>query len=109
METRQLLRTDLPKRRRAGNSLHIPVLLGGKKRYVCDIHFSDKGLCYLEGAKGIATKISKLKLITDERSAEGIRTDIEKKIKEFDNLQEKAQKISGEIIKLRLELKKMKQ
>ena len=70
MKTRQLLRTDLPKKRRSCESLHIPVLLNAKKRFICDIHFANDELCYLENAKGFLTKISKLQLIIDGRSKE---------------------------------------
>jgi hypothetical protein len=63
---RELKRSDLPKTRSSGKSLHLPVITKrGVKKYVCDIHFGDETLCYLEGAKGKPTKISSL-LIEDK-------------------------------------------
>ena len=63
---RQLERIDLPKTRSSGKSLHLPVITKrGVKKYVCDIHFGDETLCYLEGAKGKPTKINTL-LIEDK-------------------------------------------
>ena len=64
METRQLLRSDLPKRRFSPDSLHIPVLQNGVVKYISDIHFANNDLCWLEGGKGKPTKIKELKLIT---------------------------------------------
>jgi len=78
MKTRPLERADLPKKRRSANSLKIPVLFKGKQRMVCDIHYADDALCYLEGAKGKPTKISDLNLITDNRSADDFKDDIKR-------------------------------
>jgi len=63
---RQLERSDLPKKRSSGESLHLPVITKrGVKKFICDIHFGDEALCYLEGAKGKPTKINTL-LIEDK-------------------------------------------
>jgi hypothetical protein len=83
MKTRPLLRTDLPKKRSTCDSLHIPVLLKNKKRFICDIHFANDHLCYLENAKGIPTRIRNLQLI---------------------NLSQHVQKLQREIMKLKSEL-----
>ena len=51
----------IPKKRFSDKSLHILVKTEkGTKKFVCDIHFHDYKLCYLEGAKGKTTKISSL-------------------------------------------------
>ena len=58
---RQLERIDLPKKRSSENSLHLRVYTRkGVKKYVCDIHFADDTLCYLEGSKGKPTKMRSL-------------------------------------------------
>jgi hypothetical protein len=66
MKTRQLTRADLPERNLNCNSLHIPVIHKGESKFVCDIHFGNNSLCYLEDAKGIPTEISELQLIIGE-------------------------------------------
>jgi len=105
MKTRQLLRTDLPKKRRTCDSLHIPVLLNGKKRFICDIHFINDDLCYLENAKGIPTRISNMQLIINGRSKEDIRNEIERKQKKQRELSQHVQKLQRKIMKLKSELK----
>lgn len=103
MTTCQLLRTDLPKKRISGNSLHIPVLLKGKKRFIVDIHFAKIELVFLENAKGIPTEIGMLKLITDGRSKVDIRKQIEGKQQRLLSLIEKQKKLQSEILQLSLE------
>ncbi len=76
-KTRQLRREDLPKNRRSAESLHLPVLFTGQLMYVCDIHFTDDGLCWLEQAKGIPTPIAKLDLVLSRSSSE-IKQDIKR-------------------------------
>lgn len=107
MKTRKLLRTDLPKRRSSCKSLHLPVLLNGKKRCICDIHFANDELCYLEDNKDVPAKISKLRLITDERSKEDIRNEIKQKQTKLGELFEKIRLSQQEIRELKLDLKKM--
>jgi|GEM_PF-3089856 hypothetical protein len=104
MKTRPLLRTDLPKKRSTCDSLHIPVLLKNKKRFICDIHFANDHLCYLENAKGIPTRIRNLQLIIDGRSNEDIKNEIERKQKKQRNLSQHVQKLQREIMKLKSEL-----
>lgn len=67
--SKQLTRQDLPsKKNRGTNSLKLPVLYQGTLRYVCDIHFGDETLCYLEDCEGVPTKISELILLTKEEA-----------------------------------------
>jgi len=63
MKTRQLLRTDLPKKNSTGKSLEILVLYKKKIRVVSDIHFHYDELCYLKENKGQPVSISELLLI----------------------------------------------
>ncbi|NCS88674.1 MAG: hypothetical protein AUK34_01130 [Ignavibacteria bacterium CG2_30_36_16] len=106
MKTRQLSRKDLPNTRSSGESLHIPVLLNDKKRYICDIHFGNDELCYLENAKGVPTKINKLQLITDERSKEDIRIQIKKKQKRQEELYEQISNLQHYVMKMKIDLRK---
>lgn len=76
-KTRQLLREDLPKKRRSEKSLHLPVLFSGQLRHICDINFADDSLCWLERAKGIPTPIAKLNLILSRSSSE-LKQDIKR-------------------------------
>ena len=71
MIKRPLNRDDLPRRHLGAQSMHIPVILKcnckkncrGKIRFICDIHFHDDTVVYLENAQGVPTKISELELI----------------------------------------------
>lgn len=62
MKTRQLTRSDLP-RKTSGSSLGLKVIYEGLERKVADIHFGDDSLCYLEGGNGEPVKIADLGLI----------------------------------------------
>jgi hypothetical protein len=68
MNTRQLTRKDLP-RKTNGRSLHIKVMYHGRERVVCDIHYSDAKLCYLEDNGGLPVKIADLQLIIDDKKS----------------------------------------
>lgn len=68
MNTRTLLRSDLPKSRKSGNSLHIPVIYKGQERIVCDIFYLNDLLCYLEGNKGVPVKIKDCSLILKDKT-----------------------------------------
>lgn len=63
MVLRQLQRSDLPKKVMSENGLHKPAYLNGEKVFICDIHYADNTLCYLENANGIPTKISDLQIV----------------------------------------------
>jgi len=103
MKSRQLKRWDLPRIRRSAKSLHIPVLLKGKKRFVCDIHFADNSLCYLEGAKGKPTKIRDLQLLLDARTADGIKFEIKRKRKKLDDKRDEVSHLIYEIQQLEID------
>lgn len=104
MQTRQLLITDLPKKRRSANSLHIPVVFNGKERFICDIHFTNKELCYLENSKGNPTQINKLQLI-ENYNKENIIKKLELKEKQFAKLNKKQNDLLKEIVLLKENLK----
>jgi hypothetical protein len=105
MKTRQLLKSDLPRRRIATTSLHIPVVHKGKKGFVCDIHFVNKELCYLEKGKGIPFKISNLQLLMDSRSKEDIMNEIIRKKINRKKLAERDKKLQLDIMKLKNDLR----
>lgn len=105
MKTRQLLRKDLPYRRISQHSLHVPVIFDGIKKYVCDIHFGDIELCYLEDNNGIPVRINKLLLITDQRSNEDIQNEIILKQQKIEQFSEKIGQLRRDIARLKYELK----
>jgi len=60
---RKLKRDDLPKTRLSCDSLKIPVIYKNKERLICDIHFGNNNLCYLENNNGEPVKIDNLYII----------------------------------------------
>ncbi len=104
MKARKLLRTDLPKKRTSFHSLHIPVLLKGKKRYVCDIPFANEKLCYLENGKGISAQIEDLQLLLDERSSDELKGTIERKQIKQKKFALQIEKLQSDILILKKEI-----
>ncbi len=104
MQTRQLLKTDLPQRRRSVKSLHIPVLYNGQKKYICDIHFGNNDLCYLENCNGIPTKIENLELILDERSTDDFKKAMDHKLIKQKELLVHVDKLQSEIEILKMKI-----
>lgn len=106
MKTRQLLKTDLPKKRRSVKSLHIPVLYNEKRVHICDIHFGNNEFCYLENCNGIPTKIENLQLILDGRNTYDLKKEISRKeIKQKEFLAQ-ISKLQSEIEILKMEIQK---
>lgn len=97
MKTRQLLRSDLPQNRRSTDSLNIPVLFNGVKRFICDIHFANQDLCYLENYSGVPVELSGLKLIIEDRKDKILNKRINGKLRLVKQLIE-------DILKLRVQL-----
>ena len=63
MKAIQLKREDLPYKHFNTNSLHVPVIHNGEQKFICDIHFGNDSLCYLENAHGEPTPIKDIILI----------------------------------------------
>ena len=63
---RTLTRQDLPKKngKKWDASLHIEAFRksDGERVFICDVHYGDDNLCFLENAEGVATKISELEI-----------------------------------------------
>lgn len=66
MKFKQLERSDLPKTRSSGNSLHILCHYKNEERYICDIHFGNDSLCWLEDNDGEPVEISDIKIVVKE-------------------------------------------
>lgn len=97
MISRPLKRSDLPKHRRSGQSLHIAVLYSHQKRYVSDIHMADDSLCWLEGANGKATKIEEIELLLDTRTIKEMTFLIKRKKNKIEEHRKIIRKIATEI------------
>ena len=68
-----MTRADLPKKVRSANGLHKAAFLNGEKVWICDLHFGDDTICYLENANGIPTKIGDLEIEIPEPRKSGRR------------------------------------
>lgn len=71
---RKMTRADLPKKVRSANGMHKAAFLNGEKVWVCDLHFGDDSICYLENANGVPTKIEDLEIDIPEPKKTGLRT-----------------------------------
>lgn len=71
---RKMTRADLPKKVRSANGMRKAAFLNGEKVWVCDLHFGDDSICYLENANGVPTKIEDLEIDIPEPQKTGLRT-----------------------------------
>ena len=106
MNTRPLLRSDLPKKRKNKplDTINIPVVYQDTMRYVVDIHFTKDDMCYLNDAGGVPTKISDLQLILND--SPGIYPGIY--VTEINSNSEERERMRQEAISIYEELKFLK-